>query len=654
MNSRERVKLALNHKEPDRLPFDLGGTVLTSIHINSYDRLREFLGLPTVDVQVMDIFQQIASVDDDVRQKLGADIRNVAPRSSATFQIEINTTDLPGYDFFYDEWGIGWRKPQDGGFFYDMFDHPLAKATSIDDIKNFPWPDPTDPTRFEGLRKRAKHVAEELGECVILGGLSAGFLEVTAWQRGFASFYPDLATNLEWLEYLMDTIVDLKLAYWDIALPKVGEYADVVQEADDVAGQHGLLMSPDVYRSVIKPRHKKIFDFIKERTDAKIFYHCCGAIGEIIPDLIEIGVDIINPVQVNATGMESKALKRDFGDDITFWGGLVDTQGVFTDGTPEQVRNEVRRRIDDFGPSGGFVAAAVHNIQANVPAENIMTMWETLQEYGVFNEDNAPGRRPDKYWKDYPDAPEPPIAVSASPDALPACAPSMKEILAMAKENGTNIPDSAAPVIEDLADAVLNGNAAVVRGDTQKALDAGVAPQALIECSIIPAMTEVGRRFEVGDYFLPEMMASSVAAQASLSELKPLLTGGSSEHAARVVIGTVKGDLHDIGKNLVGMMLEGSGFEVIDLGPDVPPEVFVEAIIEHKPQIIGMSALLTTTMPMMPATITAINEAGLRDQVKIMVGGAGVTQLFCDDIGADGFAPDASSAVRKAKGLVGD
>ncbi|MCB0059690.1 MAG: hypothetical protein KDE45_21775, partial [Caldilineaceae bacterium] len=176
----------------------------------------------------------------------------------------------------------------------------------------------------------------------------------------------------------MDTIIDLKLAYWEVALPLVGDYADVVQEADDLAGQFGLLINPETYRKIIKPRHKKIMDFIKARTDAKIFFHSCGAIREIIPDMIEIGIDIINPVQVSAVGMESSALKRDFGKDMTFWGGLVDTQGVFTTGTPDEVREEVRRRIDDLGANGGFVAAAVHNIQANVPPENIMAMWETL------------------------------------------------------------------------------------------------------------------------------------------------------------------------------------------------------------------------------------------------------------------------------------
>jgi uroporphyrinogen decarboxylase len=644
MNSRERAKMALNHKEPDRIPFDLGGTVLTSIHVNAYKNLRRYLGLPDVEIGVMDVFQQIAVVDDDVRQLLKCDVRNVAPRSSATHQIIVNTTDMPGYDFFHDEWRIGWRKPQDGGFFYDMFDHPLANASSIEDIKNFPWPDPEDPTRFAGLAERARYVGEELGELVILGGLAAGFIELTAWTRGFAKFYPDLVTNLDWLTYLMDKIIDLKLAYWEIALPMVGEYADVVQEADDLAGQFDLLISPEIYRKVVKPRHKKIMDFIKARTDAKIFFHSCGAIRGIIPDLIEIGVDIINPVQVSATGMESSALKRDFGNDMVFWGGLVDTQGVFTDGTPDQVRDEVRRRIDDFGPGGGFVGAAVHNIQANVPPQNIMAMWETLQEFGQYGPGGV-GQRPDDYVYSQPS--EQPVAVSASPDAIAGRALTPEEAAALAAK------EQALPaVILEMREVIIAGNPPASIEKAKQALDEGLDAQMIIIEGVVPAMDEVGRRFETGDFFLPEMMAAALGTRGIMDLLRPLLVESGAEPVGKAILGTVKGDLHDIGKNLVGMMLEGAGFEIIDLGPDVPGEKFIKAIKESGAPLVGMSALLTTTMPMMDQIIREIEEAGLRDQVKIMIGGAGTTQDFADEIGADGYAQDASAAVRKAKELL--
>jgi len=210
-------------------------------------------------------------------------------------------------------------------------------------------------------------------------------MEQTAWIRGWGKFYPDFVNNLEMLTYLMDRFIDLKLAYWDVALRNVGELVDVVLESDDLGGQLGMLISPDMYRRVCKPRHKRIFDFIKARTNAKIFLHSCGSIRDVIPDLIEIGLDILNPVQVGAAHMSSRELKKEFGSELTFWGGLVDTQGVFASGTPDQVRDEVRRRIEDLAPGGGFVAAAVHNVQANVPPENIVAMWETLHEYGTFS-----------------------------------------------------------------------------------------------------------------------------------------------------------------------------------------------------------------------------------------------------------------------------
>lgn len=644
MNSRQRTKMALNHQEPDKIPFDLGGTVLTSINVHAYRNLRKYLGLPEKEIGVMDVFQQIAVVDDDVRQLLGVDVRNVAPRSSATHQIVVNETDMPNYKFFHDEWGIGWRMPKQGGFYYDMFEHPLSGATSIADIKNFPWPDPVDPARFTGLRESARYVAEELEELVILGGLSAGFIELTAWTRGFAKFYPDLVTNLDWLTYLMDTIIDLKLAYWEIALPMVGEYADVVQEADDLAGQFDLLISPEIYRKVVKPRHKKIMDFIKARSDAKIFFHSCGAIRGIIPDLIEIGIDIINPVQVSATGMESSALKRDFGKDMTFWGGLVDTQGVFTNGTTQQVKDEVRRRIDDFGTGGGFVAAAVHNIQANVPPENVMAMWDTLQEYGDYGVGGVGQRAADYVYSEPADGP---LLISISPDAMPARALTPEEAQALIEA------ENALPtVILEMREAIIAGNPPDSVAAAEQALQGGMAAQEIILKGVVPAMEVVGQKFEEGEYFLPEMMASALGTRGIMDLLRPLLTEAGSEPVGTAIIGTVKGDLHDIGKNLVGMMLEGAGFEIIDLGVDVTAANFIQAVRESDAQLVGMSALLTTTMPMMRQILQEMESVGVRDQVMVMVGGAGVTQEYADAIGADAYAPDASAAVRKAKELL--
>jgi 5-methyltetrahydrofolate--homocysteine methyltransferase len=205
--------------------------------------------------------------------------------------------------------------------------------------------------------------------------------------------------------------------------------------------------------------------------------------------------------------------------------------------------------------------------------------------------------------------------------------------------------------LKPIYDAVLDGNAPSAQSGVKAALDAGVPAEVILKESLISSMAEVGRLFEENEYFVPEMLVSARAMQSGLTLLKPLLAESGAQPAGRVVIGTVKGDLHDIGKNLVAMMLEGAGFEVIDLGTDVSPEKFVKAVVDNKASIIGMSALLTTTMPSMGGTIKALEEAGIRDQVKVMIGGAPVTDGFAKQVGADGYSPDASSAVRLARSL---
>ena len=365
------------------MPLDLGATVLTGIHVTAYERLRAHLGLPDRhEIQILDVLQQLAVVDEDMRERLKVDVREVAPRSSATYQIEIR--DGGDYTYFYDEWGIGWRKPKSGGLYYDMFDNPLRDAQTFADIDAHHWPDPVDQARLTGLGERARQAAVVEEQGVALGGLCAGILEMAAWLRGFENYYLDLAANQKLLGYLMDKVLELKLAYWEKALAEVGDLADIVEEADDFAGQSGMLISPATYRTLVKPRHKKLFDVLHARSPAKIFFHSCGAIRPAIPDLIDIGLDILNPVQVSAAGMDSAGLKRDFGRELTFWGGGVDTQRVLGSGTPQQVREDVKRRIEDLAPGGGFVFAAVHNIQPNVPPENITAMWESLQEYGTY------------------------------------------------------------------------------------------------------------------------------------------------------------------------------------------------------------------------------------------------------------------------------
>ncbi|MGA2180254.1 MAG: corrinoid protein [Verrucomicrobiota bacterium] len=207
--------------------------------------------------------------------------------------------------------------------------------------------------------------------------------------------------------------------------------------------------------------------------------------------------------------------------------------------------------------------------------------------------------------------------------------------------------------LKPLHDAILKGDAKTAKATTEAALAAGTDPMKLVQEYMMPAMAEVGRRFECNEYFVPELLLAGRAMKSTLELIRPLLAAGGVKPTARVVLGTVKGDLHDIGKNLVGAMLEGGGYEVIDLGVNVPPEQFVAAVKEKKPDIVAMSALLTTTMPAMKTTLDALQRASVRQQVKVLVGGAPITQKYADEIGADGYSESAAGAVNAAKKAMG-
>jgi uroporphyrinogen decarboxylase len=381
MNSRERVRLALDHKEPDHVPFDLGGTSVSLIHLTAYKNLRKYLNLPVRKSSISYMAEQLAVVEKDLAERLETDVVLVIPQPPTDFEFVFRDEDA--YEAYTDEWGIGWQKPKEGGFYYDMYIHPLANAEKLEDFKTFEFLDPLDDHRFQNLRRNAE-VAVEQGKAVALAGPCSGILEMYAWTRGFEQFYIDLAINHEFVAYMLDRLVEFKCAFWQRALAELGDLIDVVLEADDMATQRSLMFSPETYRKVIKRRHEKLFSFIKQQAPIKLFFHSCGAIRPLIGDLIDAGIDILNPVQISAADMDPKELKQEFGRDLVFWGGGVDTQRVLGTGTPEEVKEDVKRNIEALAPGGGFVFAAVHDIQANVPPENIMAMWEAWKAYGVY------------------------------------------------------------------------------------------------------------------------------------------------------------------------------------------------------------------------------------------------------------------------------
>ncbi|OQY19351.1 MAG: hypothetical protein B6I35_11830, partial [Anaerolineaceae bacterium 4572_32.2] len=290
MNSQARVKTTLDHQEPDRVPFDLGGTGLSTIHVTAYHNLRRHLNLPPVEARIGFLAEQLVLVDEDIAGCLQTDISPVLPGKASTFEYLFETKGA--YETFTDEWGIGWRKPVDGGFYYDMYHHPLAAAESLDEMKAYPFPDPLDGGRFATLQVQAQAAAAK-GKAVALAGPCAGIAEVYSWLRGYEQYYIDLALNQDYVAYMLDRLVEFKSAFWERALDEIGHLVDIVIEADDLGGQHAPLMSPRTYRQLIQPRHKRLFSFIKAQAPLKLFYHTCGAVRRLIPALIDAGIDIL-------------------------------------------------------------------------------------------------------------------------------------------------------------------------------------------------------------------------------------------------------------------------------------------------------------------------------------------------------------------------
>ena len=378
----QRLLTTLRHREPDRIPFDLSSTKETGIHMVAYKNLLSHLGIEEKEIPVFDIKQHLALPSAALLERLEVAPRGIQPEPPSNWQLKIE--DVDGYTAYTDEWGITWTMPKDGGLYYDICAHPLAGISSAQELEAYPWPDPIDESRFAGLKEKAKEFTAQ-GYPVVLSGLMAGLLEMGFWLRGFENFYLDLALRPALVEALMEKLVELKMAYWEKALAEVGENILIVYEGDDLGVQKSTIISPEMYRRYVKPRQKRLFSFIKEkaRGETFLFFHTCGSVYDILPDLVEVGIDILNPVQVSAANMDTRRLKKEFGDVLTFWGGM-DTQRVLPRCTPDEVRDEVKRRIDDLAPGGGFVLNTVHNIQADVPPENIMAMWEALQDYGGY------------------------------------------------------------------------------------------------------------------------------------------------------------------------------------------------------------------------------------------------------------------------------
>ena len=382
MTPRERVLKALAHEVPDRVPIDIGGNQ-TGIHKNAYRSLVRELGFAE-EIEIMDAAQQLARPSERLLERFRVDTRYVAAGPGSAYKGGIVRAEREGrvwYDLT-DEFGARWSMPDDQQLYMDVSFSPLAEAT-IKDVRDYPWPKGDDPARFAGLRERALRIRKETPYAVV-SGISGVVYETCWYMRGLERWFMDLVTDPEFCEAVLDQTLKFWLDWFRLFLDEAGDVVDVIMIGDDLAGQDGPLFNPAIYRRLVKPRQKQLVQYIRSRTQARIWYHTCGSCAVYIPDLLDNGIHILNPVQTSARNMDPFDLKRRFGRDLSFWGGGCDAQHVLSRGTPAEVAANVRYHLSAFMPGGGYVFNSIHNIQGEVPPANVIALFDTAYEEGFY------------------------------------------------------------------------------------------------------------------------------------------------------------------------------------------------------------------------------------------------------------------------------
>ena len=414
MTRRERVLAALDHREPDRIPVDLGAMRSTGISAVAYGRLKRHLGFSGGSIDVYDVIQQLARPEQAVLDYFDTDVVDLGRvflEDDADWKPFVlpdgQAARVPSYINFISD-GAGGRLALAGdgtpigampadSFTVDQTVFPLLEWDGEDlsvlgrlaEYQNhvtwaaLPSPPhhlPPTPENLAEIRRRANDLRETT-DYALMVGFGGNLMEWGQFLRRMDQFFIDLAASPGTAIALLDKLVESHLAALNRLLPAVDGAVDIIQMGDDLGTQNALEISPRMYREIFKPRQKILFDFIKKRSNLRVFLHSCGAIADILPDLIEVGVDIINPVQTSAKGMDPARLKREFGKDIVFWGGGCDTQRVLPLGSSSEIAGHVRERIETLAPGGGFVFTQVHNILPHVPPENISAMVEAVRKF---------------------------------------------------------------------------------------------------------------------------------------------------------------------------------------------------------------------------------------------------------------------------------
>lgn len=377
LTPRERVRLALNHQEPDRVPIDITWTKVP------YMDVRKQLGLPEEDAKP-DVWDRVRPAM-DVIEKLNCDVVWVGLKGPSTrrkFSFDL--------DRYSDEWGVTFHKVRrhDGGHQFEIRGSPITEP-SLEAIDSFPWPDPLDPARYEGVGDAVRHLYETT-DYALCARLGDNVWEQANYSSGQANWLALLVTHPDFCVALMERIAKIQKSIYMEGLKHVGKYLSLIRlGGEDFGTQGGLLISPRMFRAMVKPILKDLYMAVKERLadmgnhDCKLMLHSCGGIEPLINDFIEIGVDVLDPVQTRANKMNALHLKRTYGDRISFHGG-IDTQGILPFGNPEEVAEETRRKLECFARGGGYILCPTHNVQADVKGQNIVAMVETAMEYGRY------------------------------------------------------------------------------------------------------------------------------------------------------------------------------------------------------------------------------------------------------------------------------
>jgi uroporphyrinogen decarboxylase len=376
MTSRERLRAVLNHKEADRIPLDLGAGKCCKFHIGMYKKLLDYFGIKDKTIRIHDKESQSVFACDELLEKLECDVRIPYWLLQGIVQEEWEDEE---YWYMRNEWRTVSRMPKKGALYYDAVEFPFAGIFDSDEELNWDYPPPRPITPDLVSQAKAYH---EAGYPVVAEHYGFGMLQNGSKLFGYEDCLMMFASEDERVIQHMEKELAGKMKHWDNVAEAFGpDGIDVVCESDDLGTQSGPFIAPTMFRNLIKPYYKKLFDHIHKKLNAKIFLHSDGSIVDLLPDLIEIGVDILNPVQASAKGMDPSYLKKEFGKDLVFWGAGIDTQRTLPAGSPAQIRDEVKRNIDTLAPGGGFVFAAVHNVQSDVPVENFIAMWEAFKEF---------------------------------------------------------------------------------------------------------------------------------------------------------------------------------------------------------------------------------------------------------------------------------